>query len=595
MMKIKYLNSSRLYRALAAGGKAVIASQDYLNMINVFPVADADTGINLSMTMRAVLQGRTQSGSLSGSLRSMADSALSGARGNSGIIVAQYLHGLSREIPAKDELELTSFASAALKAVDHLYQSLMNPVEGTMLTVIRRWAESLKTASEKTGDYLQALLHAQDTARQALQETPHQLKVLKDAGVVDAGAYGIVRFLEGVVDYIQKGSLREHISETIAAIEMPAIEDHSGAPTTYRYCTEAILSSVKADIKELKSLIGNLGDSIILAGGPDKYHLHIHTNQPDLIFDKLFNLAEVSSPKVDDMLRQYQISHERKFPIGLVTDTACDLPQELADRYQIVQIPFGISFGDRFYLDKHTIQAKQFYRLLSSYHKHPVSSQPAPAMIQNLLEFTAMNYDKVIAVHISDKLSGAYQSSSLVASRLAPGKLGVINSRQLSVTEGLVTLRVARAIESGMEFDEIMLSSKEWADNTRIYTDINTLKYMVRGGRVPPLTGFVADLLNLKPIVSLDEEGKAQVYGKSLSRKRNMEKIIAFIAKDLQTRKIWEYAIVHAEAEDRAKSYAQKLTQLTGKKPAYIMPLSPVVGVHNGIGAVGIGVSYDPA
>ena len=181
-MKIKYLNSSRLYRALAAGGKAVIASQDYLNMINVFPVADADTGINLSMTMRAVLQGRTQSGSLSGSLRSMADSALSGARGNSGIIFAQYLHGLSREIPAKDELELTSFASAALKAVDHLYQSLMNPVEGTMLTVIRRWAESLKTASEKTGDYLQALLHAQDTARQALQETPHQLKVLKDAG-----------------------------------------------------------------------------------------------------------------------------------------------------------------------------------------------------------------------------------------------------------------------------------------------------------------------------------------------------------------------------------------------------------------------------
>ena len=144
-----------------------------------------------------------------------------------------------------------------------------------------------------------------------------------------------------------------------------------------------------------------------------------------------------------------------------------------------------------------------------------------------------------------------------------------------------------------MSFEEIIATAPTWSDNTTIYTDINTLKYMVRGGRVPPLAGFIASLLNLKPIVSLDKNGKALVYGKSFSRAQNMRKIIKIIKTELQSRAVWEYAIVHAEAEERARQYAELLTSLIGKEPAWIMPLSPVVGVHNGPGTVGIGVSYD--
>jgi DegV family protein with EDD domain len=592
-MQIEYLDGKRFYRGLLAGGKAIIKNQKYLNRINVFPVADADTGLNLAQTMHSILSGSRIGASLKETLASVADNALSGARGNSGIIFAQYLHGLSRELP-EGLLSVKHFAESAQRAVKHLYSSLLNPVEGTMLTVIREWADHLVEQSGKTPDFLHAITASLQAARKSLQETPAKLKVLADAGVVDAGASGFVLFLEGVVEFIQRGSIREMSVPMPAPEEIGQALEHHEAPGQYRYCSEAILSGCSRPLDELKSSLAGRGDSLILAGGTDKLHIHLHTNDPDELFDLLFSLGEVRGAKVDDMLRQYQLSHERKFPVGIVTDTACDLPRELLDRYQIAQIPFGINFGNRYYLDKLTIQPDRFYRLLKTDSFHPASSQPTPATVKSTLDFVTGNYEKVIAVHISDKLSGIYQAASSYAATSEHSRLGVVNSRHLSVTEGLVTLRVARAVEAGMDYDAILAKVEGWIDTTTIYTDINTLRYMVRGGRVKPLTGLVAALLNLKPIVSLDREGKALALGKSFSRRSNMRKIVGLIEAELKEKKLWEYAIVHADAWNRAEKYAERLTKLTGKPPAYIMPLSPVVGVHNGNGAVGIGVSYDP-
>lgn len=592
-MKIKYLDGRRFYRGLQVGSQAVISYQNYLNKINVFPVADADTGINLAMTMKAILQHSRIGSSIQETLRSVADSALSGARGNSGIIFAQYLHGLSHELPEKGVLSARNFAISAKRAVKHLYDSLLDPVEGTMITVIREWAEYLEEHSNHNPDFAQLLTSSLAVARKSLAETPVKLKVLAEAGVVDAGASGFVYFLEGVVDFMHKGSIRQIAQNSAVVTETLSSERHLEAPGKFRYCTEAILSDCKMAVAELKELLATNGDSLILAGGREKLHIHIHCNAPEQVFELLFTLGEVSGAKVDDMLRQYQVVHARKFPIALVTDTACDLPQEILDYHQILQIPFGINFGQRYYLDKLTILPDQFYRLLRQDKAHPISSQPSPSTVWNILDFAAENYQELITLHISDKLSGVFQSSSALAAKLGKDRIAVLNSRHLSVSEGLIALRIAKAIEAGTSFAEIQVQAEGWIERTRIFTDINTLKYMVRGGRVKPLAGFIAAILNLKPIVSLDSSGKAQAYGKSFSRKSNMRKILAIIKAQSHGQKVWEYAIVHAEAESRARQYAEALTAITGKKPAYIMPLSPVVGVHNGIGAVGIGISYE--
>lgn len=593
-MKIQYLDGSRFYRGLVAGAKELISKQAYLNKINVFPVADADTGQNLALTVQAILQKSRQVKSLKDTLKTVADAALSGARGNSGIILAQYLHGLSRELPEKGMLSAQSFAHSARKAVNHLYDSLLNPVEGTMLTVIREWSDFLVEHSAKTQDFLHLLTESLAKARISLQETPRHLKVLAEAGVVDAGASGFVAFLEGVVNYIHKGSLRDPDLQAYvpADLDNPAV--HSSAPDKYRYCTEAIIEQCKLELKELRSEVMPLGDSLILAGDTHKLHLHIHTSDPESLFAILFERGNVSGVKIDDMQRQFETANQRKYSIGLVTDSAANLPQEILDQYQIAVIPFGLNFGKRYYLDGLSLSPKKFYELLSASRLLPKSSQPSPATVKTILEASATYYDKVICISLSAKLSGVYQSANAIAKTM-PEKLKVVDSRQLAVTEGLLTLKVARAIAAGQSYDEIIDQVDGWADNTTIYTDINTLRYMVKGGRVPPLTGFVASLLNLKPIVSLDKEGKALVFGKSFSRKRNMDKIIKIIGDELKTRKLWEYAIVHADAEQRATEYAAKLTWLTGRKPVYITELTPVVGVHNGPGTVGIGVSYEPA
>lgn len=592
MLQIKYIDGKRFFRGLIAGGKRVMQNQAYLNKINVFPVADADTGSNLALTMKAIMESSRSEQSLKQTLKSVADAALSGARGNSGIIFAQYLHGLSQELPEHTNLSIKHFAESAQKAVNHLYASLMNPVEGTMLTVIRDWAENLVQQSQHSTDFLHALSESLKVAHQSLKDTPNKLKVLAEAGVVDAGASGFVHFLEGIMDYIHKGSLRSKESTTLNIEGISAVETHNEAPGMYRYCTEAIFSGFSCSTNLLKGILSPLGDSLIIAGSPEKLHLHIHTNEPEKVFEELFRLGDVSSAKVDDMLRQYQINHHRKYSIGIVTDSASDIPLELMDHYQIIQIPFGINFGTRSYLDKSTLSSSGFYRLLRQDPIHPVSSQPAPAAIKTALDLASSAFDKVIAVHLSEKLSGIYRGVQAQVSKDHPDKIAVIDSRQLSVSEGLVTYRIAKAIETGMSFEEILAQAPLWIGSTKIYTDIYTLKYMVRGGRVPPLAGFVASLLNLKPIVSLDKTGKAEVYGKSFSRARNMRKIVKIIETETQKRGLWEYAIVHAEAEERAQQYAEQLTALLGKKPAWIMPLSPVVGVHNGPGTVGIGVSH---
>lgn len=144
MIKIGYLDGKRLYRGLVAGGMEVIRHQAYLNKINVFPVADADTGHNLAGTMQAIREGSKPGRTIKETISSVAESALNGARGNSGIIFAQYLHGLSLELSEQSILTAKHFAQSAQKAVSTLYKSLVNPVEGTMLTVIREWADSLK-------------------------------------------------------------------------------------------------------------------------------------------------------------------------------------------------------------------------------------------------------------------------------------------------------------------------------------------------------------------------------------------------------------------------------------------------------------------
>ncbi len=585
-LKISYLDGVRFYNAFIAGGHALIKEKSYLNQINVFPVADADTGTNLVTTFNAIINKSQKYPSLKDTIQSISDSALMGARGNSGIIFAQFLVGLSKELGDACSITIDKFAESAIRAMTHVYDSISEPVEGTILTVMQAWSQAIKSYSSFSQDYIPVLTSAYSVAQEALKETPNQLALLKEAGVVDAGAQGFVSFLSGIMDFITSGTIKG-LEQDIPRNNQEDILNHDLLDNTgYRYCTEAVISECKLDLKQFKARFKNHGSSLIIAGSKTKMHLHIHTDRPDEFFNEVKDIANIEDIKVDDMFRQFQINHKRKYSIGIVTDSACDLPRDIIEKYQIQEIAFGINFGKNLFLDKQTITSDNFYYLLEHDRNHPVSSQPSPKAIESIYEMMNNNYQHTFAIHISKELSGLYSSAKNLSKKF--DKVEVINSKHLSGSLGLLVLRLAIEIDKGRDYFQIKADLPQWISKTKILTDINTLKYFVRGGRISTLKGFAAQMLNIKPIISLDENGKGIAIGKSHSRKQNMKTIISKITDFAEGGKVWNYAILHAKAPQRAKEYADKLTLILKKEPAFTLAISPVIGVHNGIGSVAV-------
>jgi DegV family protein with EDD domain len=592
-VQIKYLDGNRLYYAFVVGGNAVIQDRDYLNKINVFPVPDSDTGTNMASTMRSIAEGAIHSRSAEATMRSIVDSALSGARGNSGLIFAQFLYGISEKIKDVKRISTNHFGESVKEAVSYAYKAIVSPVEGTMLTVMKDWADAVYQKRKEKRDFADLLSDSLQVAKRSLTETPKKLAVLAKAGVVDAGAKGFVDFLEGITNFIKGGKLRSIPKPEVLPLDSQVHVHSQKDVIEHRFCTEALITGKNMDLEKIRKEVHPYGVSAIVAGSPEKMRIHIHTNNPADLFFYLKNYGSISQIKADDMLKQYVASHQRKSSIALVTDSSCDLPQQVIDDYQIHVIPYNLSFGDTLFLDKITITPQQFYTLLKTVKEIPKSAIPPLKTVQSLFSFLASHYESLIVVSISDGLSGAYKQAVEASSAVKDKKISLINSKHLSGTLGLIVLRIAQAIQQGKTHEQIVQLAEEWISKTKIFVDIKTLKYMVRGGRVSPLKGLVARALNIKPLISLDSEGKAFALGKSFTRKGNMKKIVQKVKNMAAEGKIWNYSIVHAENRARAEMYAHSLEEILHKKPAFVMDISPVIGVHNGIGVVGIGVMYE--
>jgi uncharacterized protein len=595
-MKIRSgrLNGKGYYYLFLAGAKRILENQKELNRINVFPVPDADTGSNLASTVRAVIERVRPHRSYKVTSRAIAAAALEGARGNSGVIFAQFLYGLDAESRDAPEVSLAQFAQSARNAVRHMYEAIANPVEGTMITVIRKWAESVSSHKEETESFLKVLTRAQSRAVEALQETRTRLEAMRRANVVDAGSMGVVLFLEGMIDFLVKPSHKKLASARGTEVEIEGITEIAVGEVRYRYCTEALIRPLPGrvpaglDKDALRRDIEGFGDSLVIAGSPEALRFHIHTDTPAALFYKIRNVGAIVRQKADDMLRQSEEAHHRKWPIALVTDSTCDLPQAVFDRYQVHVVPVQLSFGDSPYLDKVTITPDQFYTMLDERPEYPKTAQPSPQAFESFYARLAGHYDSIVAVHLSQKLSGTYSNSLAAAGRVskATGKtITVIDSKTLSGALGLVLLQAARLIEQGKSHDEVVAGIEKDLPRAKVLVGVRTLKYMVRGGRVSPMAGVVAKLLNLKPIVSVRESGESKIFDKAFSQRGLLRKILGHLRAAGPVR---EYGVLHAHNPEDAHAYAIEVESVVGAKPAFIIDISPAIGANAGVGTVAV-------
>jgi fatty acid kinase len=298
-----------------------------VNDLNVFPVADGDTGDNMAMTMRAVMEeldrldglevdevGRTQL------VQALARAALMGARGNSGVILSQIVRGAAEELASRpgELIDPVLVASAFASAADAAYSSVREPAEGTMLTVFREMAHSIArqlahleaekqrfdrdvTDEEQDAVLAEVLERAIADGQQAVERTPEQLSVLRESGVVDAGGYGLVLILAGVVAGLRgDGAAVPEVSHHEAPkLSLPHHED-----SRYRYCTNFIVSGSDLDRRRFLPRLEGMGDSVLVVGDKATLKVHVHTDDPEAAVALFEDMGEVTNLDVADMREQ---------------------------------------------------------------------------------------------------------------------------------------------------------------------------------------------------------------------------------------------------------------------------------------------------
>jgi len=587
-MSVTKLSSEKVYYSFLSGANEVLGQRKVLNDINVFPVPDGDTGTNLASMMNSIIEESKVQPSAKQTLRSIADAALIGARGNSGIIFAQYINGMMMSMEEEEEITIENFAKSVKRAVPFAYGAISNPIEGTMITVMKDWADAIYNLRGTMHDFVEILQRAYEVALVSLKETTAKLKVLKDASVVDAGAKGFVHFVEGFVKFIKTGIV-DKIMKPKAEEVLADIIDHGEESLHHRYCTEALISGENLNPDQIKTAFLKFGDSLVVAGNDAKVRLHIHTNKPQEFFFELRKYGKIVQQKVDDMKKQYEVAHARKYKIALITDSIADLPKEFVDDYQIHVIPMNLLIEDSNYYDKLTITSDSFYRMMDEVKVYPTTAQPNLKNMEYFFSFLMSHYDEAIAITVSKQMSGT-NSVFQKAAEIIEGnkKIKIIDSKQNSGAEGLLVMMAAEEIAKGKSFEEVVETVENLKSRTKILVSVKTLKYMVRSGRVSKVTGIVGKILNLKPVISIDSEGKGIIQDKAFSLKGNTRKIRKLIERVVKEKGIERYAIVHANSISRANHYENIFTKIIGMKPNYKMDISPIVAMSAGIGTVAI-------
>jgi DegV family protein with EDD domain len=577
------LTNELIYKSFIIGAKNVISEKNGLNAINVFPVPDGDTGSNLASMMSTIIDKAKLGKTSEETMQSIADAAIVGARGNSGIIFAQYIYGFSMGVKA-DEITPEQFVQIVEDASNQAYKAIAKPVEGTMITLMREFAKTLKTLKNASKNFIDLLSKAYEALKEDLAKTPDLLPVLKENKVVDAGAKGFVHFVEGFIKAFKGEDVSMvHEHEHIEEMHVDHLEE-----SEYRYCTEALVRGENLNIDQIKADLLVFGNSLVVAGTTRTVRIHIHTNEPEHVFSYFDGYAKIIEQKVDDMKRQFEVANHRKYPIALVTDSIADLPAELVEKYQIHMFPLNLMINDQNYFDKLTIHNDRFYQIMDQPGIYPTSSQPNVKSLENLFSFLTTYYDEIIVITVSQKMSGTYQAFIEASKPFKDAKIHVINSKQNSGAEGLLVMKAAEMIEQGKSFDEVIQGVEALIPHSRILVSVKTLKYMIRSGRLKKAKKVVAQALNLKPIISIDEEGEGIIFDKGFNIKTADKKILSFIKKTHEESGILDYAIVHAKADDRVEYYEKALTEMLGKKPTYIMEISTIVAMNAGIGSLAV-------
>jgi len=326
-------NGECFRRMVEAGAVWLEQHVEYINSLNVYPVPDGDTGINMHLTMQAALREmNTADGPSVGNLsKAVAHGALMGARGNSGVILSQVFRGVAKVLGEKESFTALDLASALQEGSATAYKGVIKPVEGTILTVARESAEAASLAATEEEDIIRVLEKTVCQAQESVAHTPMLLSVLADAGVVDAGGQGLLTILEGALRGLKGESLAAGVVEVGGALVQAVAGEEHGFEAMF------VIEGENLDVFEIRKSIASMGDSVLVVGDSRTIKVHVHTDQPGAAIEYGARVGTLSDITVENLQEQ---AEEFASARAIVADS----PQSIASDIAIVAVVPGDGF-----------------------------------------------------------------------------------------------------------------------------------------------------------------------------------------------------------------------------------------------------------
>jgi DAK2 domain fusion protein YloV len=583
-----------------------------INDLNVFPVADGDTGTNLLQSVQAIersAQGLVGT-SFADRCEMIARAALLGARGNSGMILSQMVRGAADAIADAGRVDAGSARVAFRGASDTAYGAVRNPVEGTMLTVIRGLADGAEASAATSLDDL--LIDAIAAGESTLAATQEMLPQLKEAGVVDSGAYGVLLLVEGLAAAIAGRDL----ASTATQVAAPTILPEQHEPSAFRYCTTFIIEDATTPLERLEDQLAQLGDSLLVMGDSRQAKVHVHTDDPPRAIALGETIGLVSGVNIDDMHRQEEARAQRiersmraargevtgsvdrtialtDANTALITDSTADLPDAMrAVNMRIVPVP--VSFGTEAFDVSSAGNNAAFYERLATGGQNATTAAPSMGDLVDQYRQALESYEFAIVLHMSTTFSSTADVARRAALEVDPDRIFVIETESVSYQLALIVSRVQAALVRGTTLGDVEDLVDEFRRTQAMAFSLASLEYIQRGGRISKGRALVGNLLGVRPILQI-AGGEIEQYSKIRGADRMMPGLRDFVVErtrdDIPLRVSVAHAVAPALIADLTALIAEARPNATID---LICDIGPVVGTHAGPGAVGVACFHDP-
>ncbi|ACB84929.1 DegV family protein [Natranaerobius thermophilus] len=274
--------------------------------------------------------------------------------------------------------------------------------------------------------------------------------------------------------------------------------------------------------------------------------------------------------------------------IHIVTDSTCDLPKEIIEKYSINVVPLNVHFAENTYKDKIDLFPDEFYQKLVNSQEHPETSQPSPGDFVNCYQEIAGEKDQILSIHLSSELSGTFQSANIAKEMLPDLDITVIDSKLASLAMGLLVKKAAEAREQGASMEEIVDKIDVLKEKITLYFFVDTLEYLKRGGRIGKAQALVGSLLDIKPILTINNEGIIEPIDKVRTKKKAINKVIDLLKEAKGDVNVTAGILYSGNEQENLDMIKTKISEEFNCEDMVISPFGPVIGVHVGPGAFGV-------